>query len=372
MAVIKYHHHDAHPFFTEVRARSEAMFAANGKTRFGGTALIWKSVFWLSVYWGLYALILSSWLPFPLSLLAWMGFGFTMLILSLNIGHDASHGSFSSSKRVNQGFSYVFELIGTSNYLWAIMHNKAHHGYVNLHANDVAIQTEPMLRLSEEAPLYPWHRWQHIYAFGLYGISTLFWVLLKDFKFISKPMIGPFKAQPHPWYQLVMLVGFKLLYFGYVVGVPWLVAGIPLWQVLVGFLAMHLTMGVTLGLTFQTTHAVEETLPPKWLDQNVIDNTWAIHILESTSDFNTQSWLLNWLYGGLNCHVAHHLFPQFSHVHYPAISRIIREVAAEQGLQYVENRNMWVAAWSHLLHLKRLGRTKPIQVAAQAQMAAAN
>jgi linoleoyl-CoA desaturase len=362
MAVIKYHQHDVNLFFTEVRARSEKMFEANGKTRFGGRALYWKTGFWLGIYWVFYALILAGWLSFPFSLLLWMAFGFSMLLISLNIGHDASHGSFSPNKHVNRIFAYVFELIGTSSYLWGIMHNKAHHGYVNLHANDVAIQTEPMLRLSEEAPLYPWHRFQHLYGFGLYSISTLFWVLLKDFKFISKPRIGPFETRPHPWQQIVSLVIFKLLYFGYIVFIPCWVAGIPIGHVLLGFLVMHLTMGITLGLTFQTTHAVEETLPPRWRQFGVIDNPWAIHILESTSDFNTQSRMLNFLFGGLNTHVAHHLFPQYAHVHYPAISKIIREVAAEQGLPYVENKSMWVAAWSHIKYLKYLGNKEPITV----------
>jgi linoleoyl-CoA desaturase len=369
MATIKYHNHDAHPFFTEVRVRSEAMFKANGKSRFGGAALYWKTVFWFAVYWGFYTVIVSGIVPFPFSLLPWMVFGFAMLLISLNIGHDASHGCFSPSKRVNQIFAYVFEMIGTSSYLWGIMHNKAHHGYVNLHANDVAIQTEPMLRLSEEAPLYPWHRWQHIYAFPLYGISTLFWVLLKDFKFISRPKIGPFETQPHPWYQIVSLIFFKLVYFGYIIVIPALVSGAPFWQILLGFLAMHLTMGITLGLTFQTTHAVEETLPPRWMEPGIIDNTWAIHVLESTSDFNTQSKVLNFLYGGLNTHVAHHLFPHFSHVHYPAISKIIAEVAKEQDLPYVVNKNMWVAAWSHILFLRYLGRKKPIEIANPAHLA---
>lgn len=364
MTTIRYHHRDAHPFHALVWARSEAWFKASGKTRYGGVALYWKTAFWLSAYWGFYGLIISNLLPFPVTLLAWMAFGFAMLLVSLNIGHDASHGCFSPHRRVNAAFAYVFELIGTSSYLWGIMHNKAHHGYVNLHVNDVAIQTEPMLRLSPDAPHYPWQRWQHIYAIPLYSISTLFWVVLKDFRFITKPRIGPFDTSRHPWHQYVQLVGFKLIYFAYLIFVPWLWVGIPLWQVLLGFLLMHLTMGITLGLTFQTTHAVEETQDPNWEGPDAIDNTWAIHVLESTSDFNTQSRLLNFLFGGLNCHVAHHLFPNISHVHYPQISKIIEEVAVSQGLRYIQNPNMWAAAVSHLRYLKRLGNPHPVASAA--------
>ena len=358
MGAIRYHHHDANPFFATVKARSEAWMKATGRTRYGGWRIYLKSAFWLGTYFGLYSLLLFGLVPFPYSLLVWAGFGFAMLLISLNIGHDASHGSFSSNSKVNAVFSYVFELIGTSSYLWGIMHNKAHHGFVNLHVNDVAIQTEPMLRLSPDAPLYSWHRWQHLYAFPLYSISTLFWVLLKDFKFISKQKIGPFKGAPHPWYQYVLLVGTKLIYFGYIIVLPVMFSGASLWEILLGFLIMHLTMGITLGLTFQTTHAVEETCDPKWAKAGEIDNTWAVHVLESTSDFKTDSKLLNFLYGGLNSHVAHHIYPNISHVHYPGISKIIKEVAEELDLVYIENPNMWAAALSHIQYLKQLGDPK--------------
>lgn len=358
MASIRYHHHDSHPFFARVKERSDVWFKETGRTRYGGAPLYWKTLFWFGIYWGFYTLILLNILPFPANLLFWMVFGFAMLLLSLNIGHDASHGCFSPNRKINAAFAYVFELIGTSSYLWGIMHNKAHHGYVNLHVNDVAIQTEPMLRLSPDAPHYPWHRWQHIYAFGLYGISTLFWVILKDFKFMTRPNIGPYDTRRHPWYQYILLLAGKAIYFLYVVFIPWWVTGAPFWQILTGFLLMHLTMGVTLGLTFQTTHAVEDTQDPKWAGEGNIDNTWAVHVLESTSDFNTQSKSLNFLFGGLNTHVAHHLFPNISHIHYPAITKIIKEVAHEQGLTYIENPNMWVAAWSHIIHLRNLGNPK--------------
>ncbi|MBE1043055.1 fatty acid desaturase, partial [Escherichia coli] len=40
-----------------------------------------------------------------------------------------------------------------------------------------------------------------------------------------------------------------------------------------------------------------------------------------------------WL-GGANLHLTHHLFPHWSHRHYPALSRIIGEVAPRFGIDY--------------------------------------
>ena len=38
--------------------------------------------------------------------------------------------------------------------------------------------------------------------------------------------------------------------------------------------------------------------------------------------------------GGLNLHLTHHLFPTYSHRHYPALAAIVERLAARHGLPY--------------------------------------
>ena len=38
--------------------------------------------------------------------------------------------------------------------------------------------------------------------------------------------------------------------------------------------------------------------------------------------------------GGLNLQIEHHLFPAVSFMHYPAISKIVRQEAEARGLEY--------------------------------------
>jgi linoleoyl-CoA desaturase len=81
-----------------------------------------------------------------------------------------------------------------------------------------------------------------------------------------------------------------------------------------------------------------------------------VHEMLTTCNFATGNRLLSWYVGGLNFQVEHHLFTKVCSVHYPAISRIVRETAARHGVPYYENPTLAGAIRSHWRMLKRLGR----------------
>jgi linoleoyl-CoA desaturase len=66
--------------------------------------------------------------------------------------------------------------------------------------------------------------------------------------------------------------------------------------------------------------------------------------------------MISWFVGGLNFQIEHHLFPKISHIHYPAISKIIRQACNEYNITYVEYPRMYQAVWSHVSFLKRMGK----------------
>jgi linoleoyl-CoA desaturase len=53
--------------------------------------------------------------------------------------------------------------------------------------------------------------------------------------------------------------------------------------------------------------------------------------------------------------VEHHLFPRISHVHYPALNKIVRETCEKFGVQYNEYGTVVAAVRSHTRHLKTMG-----------------
>jgi linoleoyl-CoA desaturase len=58
----------------------------------------------------------------------------------------------------------------------------------------------------------------------------------------------------------------------------------------------------------------------------------------------------------LNFQIEHHLFPRISHIHYPAISKIIRDTCREFDIPYLEYPRVRLALASHVSHLRGLSR----------------
>ena len=82
--------------------------------------------------------------------------------------------------------SHSFNLIGASAKVWEIQHNVLHHTYPNIEQADDDINTPFFLRFSPHAKKYWIHKFQHIYIWFFYAISTLAWITGKDFIRINR------------------------------------------------------------------------------------------------------------------------------------------------------------------------------------------
>ena len=276
--------------------------------------------------------------------------------LGFCVAHDALHDAYSSSRRLNRVLGWTFDFLGASSYMWKILHNVVHHTYTNVHGVDEDLEVSGLLRLSPYTPRKGIHRFQHLYCFFAYSLSTLNWVFLKDYQYLSRREIGPFDRRVHRKRDLGALVAWKLFYYAWTIVIPLLVLKLAWWQFLIGYVAMHLTAGTILGVVFQLAHVVEDTQHPLADSEGHMERAWAVHQMATTSDFARGSRWLSWYVGGLNFQVEHHLFPKICSVHYPAISGIVREVAAKHGVPYNEHPSLWAAIRSHRETLKRLGR----------------
>jgi linoleoyl-CoA desaturase len=147
----------------------------------------------------------------------------------------------------------------------------------------------------------------------------------------------------------------KVGYFFMMIVLPIMLVGFLPWMI--GFLIIAMFAGFVLSIVFQLAHTVEETaFPVPDADINTIENEWAIHQVETTANFATRNKLISWLVGGLNFQIEHHLFPKISHIHYPAISKIIKKTCEEYGVKYIEFRRLRQAIVSHTVHLRNMGR----------------
>jgi linoleoyl-CoA desaturase len=320
----------------------------------GGRSLYIKAALSIPIAIGLYALILFGHYSDWTGLLLCVALGLVLAFVAVNIMHDACHGSYSDRSGINYFLGLSMNAVGSNAFLWKIRHNVLHHTYTNIDGIDHDIANWPMLRQSEAQTRKPIHRFQHIYMFGLYAVTTLYWIFIQDFqKYFSRtiPPSTPIKFDVRE--QIIFWIT-KGFYFFFFVILPIIFFGWIAW--LVGFVVMHFAMSLGLITIFQLSHLVELTAIASSESTKLDEIEWAVHELMTTSNYATASKLVTWLVGGLNFQIEHHLFPNVSHIHYFAISRIVRETCREFNLPYNEYPSVFSAIRSHIRHMRNLGR----------------
>ncbi|WP_018478925.1 fatty acid desaturase family protein [Pontibacter roseus] len=355
---VKFVNKDKSLFFPTLRKRVDNYFLENSLPKTANTAMLVKSVVLIATYVLPFIALLALQPAWPLGLLLWFVMGLGVAGIGMSVMHDANHGAFSNSKRVNDLMGHTLNMVGGSAFNWKLQHNILHHTYTNVVEMDEDIQDRLVLRFNPHSKVKFFHRLQWMYAFAFYGLLTLYWVVAKDFVqyrlFIRNGVNTNTAAENRTW--LLKLIGMKVLYFFVVLGVPSLFFGIPFVQVLLGFLLMHFVAGIILTVVFQLAHTVEGTSHPRPDEHGNIENDWAIHQMNTTVNFSRHNKWLSWYVGGLNFQIEHHLFPRVCHVHYPAIAHIVKETAEEFGIPYMENKTFGQAVRSHIATLYRFGR----------------
>jgi linoleoyl-CoA desaturase len=278
--------------------------------------------------------------------------GLAQTFLLLNIAHDSNHNAISANPAINKTLNYAFDLCGISSYMWRILHHRGHHSCINLHGEDDALTGRGIFRFTPHEPRAGWHRFQHIYALFLYAVFSLDYVFVRDFEAFFFPKHDYLTRTKHPAREYAILFVGKAFYFTYMLILPVALLGKSFALVAGAFVLVHLIIGLSVSLVFQTTHTIDSTHFP--LTRNEFDNS-VYHIFATTADYATGNPVVGWLTGGLNHHIAHHLCPFVCHTHYAPLTRIVRETAEEFGIPYRQNPTMTKAIWHHLILLKQLG-----------------
>ncbi|MEP7008856.1 MAG: acyl-CoA desaturase [Acidobacteriota bacterium] len=344
-------------FSKTLSLRVDDYFQSRGIGRHANLEMITKTVLGLVLWIATYIWLLTGRFS-PLQVVGvYVVHGLAQLHMAFNIAHDANHGAYSRSKRVNRILACVFDGVGASSYMWRLMHNDSHHSFVNVREADSTFASGNIFRFSPRDEIKPYHRYQHLYAPLIYCLTTLDWTLTKDFRwFFRERRFGNRKVIRHPLSEVILLFGGKAFYFTYMLVLPLLVLHVPWYAVVAGFVVMHLLLGFSLALIFQPNHFNEDATFPEANEEGHISNNYIRHIFDTTSDYARGNPFANWILGCLNLHVIHHMFPSICHVHYPALTRILKETADEYGLNYRENRTLSGAFLAHLRWLRVLGR----------------
>ncbi len=141
---------------------------------------------------------------------------------------------------------------------------------------------------------------------------------------------------------------------------PWQVLPFTLLQVLVGFLAMHGLLGLCIALVLLPSHFIGGTRFYLKPSAGFQPHSWAEHQLLTTIDIAPESKFLNFLLGGLNTNVLHHIYPKLAHIHLPYLSIILDQTAHDYRLPY-KKLTLKKAIAEHFRFLKEMGNNPNIE-----------
>jgi linoleoyl-CoA desaturase len=341
-------------FARELRHRAAAILADPRAMKTGAWLMKAKASVWAAAFLLSYGALLSA--PASGGACIALAFcaGMATLLLAIGAGHDAAHGAFFASPAWNRALAIgSFALLGVDGNLWQRRHNGSHHAFPNVSGCDVDIDQNPILRLSPHHARRPWQRWQAYYAPLAYALVQAHSILVGDAIYLLRKRLANIHRERPSASDVAIFAGTKLVYATLAFVLPAALLHRPWWQIAATWFGVSAVTSLTFIALLIGTHFVEAASHPTVAPDGTIEGSWARHQLATSLDWSPESRLANWISGGANAHAAHHLFPRVPHVHYRALTPLIRELAARHAVPY--NRATFPGMMrSHFRFLQRM------------------
>jgi fatty acid desaturase len=327
----------------EGRAHWRALFHAVKRQRLMAPALP-RALLKLAL---LYALLAAAlWLAWFGGSWAAPGAGQVALALLLAqfafVGHDAGHGSVSARGGVNRGFGQAAMTLVTGLAFdeWIGRH-RAHHQFCQDEARDPDMAVALVVSLTERSRrakgrLGRWltrHQWLHVWLLSLLFAHSQ--RLQSQAAVLREPRRRRLDA---------LILGFHfLLWFGLPL---WL--GAPFVAALLAYLVPLTLLGPYLAGIFWVNH-----IGMPLVERPESFSFFEHQALTSRTIVNPPGW--DWLFGGLNFQIEHHLFPQVPSSRLGAVQRIVRAHFERHAIAY--NAASWGEAMAAVArHLRQVAR----------------
>jgi linoleoyl-CoA desaturase len=348
--------------YRQIRERSEAYFKDNNLSKFADKAFWAKITLTTIIAATAYFFILTA-TEYIILAPSFLIFGMAMILISMNLGHDAAHSAITGNKRIDDIlFRIVFSTQGLSGYLWQIRHNHSHHVLPNVLENDSDMELGGLIMFDPNEGMKWYHKYQHVYAPFLYQFGTLVLLVYQDYEMLERREHGNLRFNKIPLSEWIHFFRAKIVHLTLYLGLPFAFSNLSFGYILLAYISMHFTVSSFMMFTFLISHHVMEVdyvETEKTDNQQLVGDAWIRHQIVTTIDFNENSRFANFLFGGFNLHIAHHIFPEINHTHYPALTKIVKEVLVENNLDWYKSFSFFQGCSSHLKHLKRVTRTAP-------------
>lgn len=346
--------HAKNSLHQDLRNRVQAYFTENNIKQSGGSQIMTKAIILVSIFVATYLHLMIGKPVWWVAALECALLGVVIASIGFNVMHDGGHGSFSESKIINKLASWSASMLGVSQFMWNVKHNMIHHTYTNVDGVDDDIEIGVMMRMAPTQEKFLIHKYQHVYFVVLYMLMYVFWVFFSDYKKYFTRKIGNFPIKKISFGDHIRFWAVKVWHLLAFIILPIYVWGIGAY--LIGFVIMAVVSGFILSIVFQLAHTVEDAaFPTPDVETHKLPDEFAAHQIKTTANFATNNKFISWYVGGLNFQVEHHLFPKISHVHYPAINKIVIETCKDHKLDYIEYPTMGSAIKAHVKFLKRMG-----------------
>jgi fatty acid desaturase len=238
------------------------------------------------------------------------------------IGHDAGHGSIGRTGAANRAFGQAAMTLVTGLAFdeWIARH-RAHHRYCQDQTRDPDMAVAFVVSLTEESArskgalgrlltrLQPLHIW----------LLSLFFGHSQRHLSQAAVLTSPRRRR----LDAAMLAAHYALWFG----LPCGVLGVPFTSALLAYAVPLTILGPYLAAIFWVNHIgmplIRDAERFSFFEHQVV-----------TSRTIVSPPALDWVFGGLNYQIEHHLFPQVPSRRLPALQRIVREHFARNRLEY--------------------------------------
>lgn len=249
--------------------------------------------------------------------------GFAVVQVAL-LGHDAGHLEVFKESRKNWALGQLCWTLtaGVGFWYWNDRHNR-HHGHTNDATEDPDIQGKGLFAITfnekEGAARHGWRRMVIKYQIILVILGMMF----ISFAFRVEGMLFALRrlSGSRRFFEIALLSLNMLLWAMLVIVLGWRGVGI--------FLGGHMVASLYLGAIIAPNH----TGMPVWAE-GVKLSFLERQVLSSRNITSHPVW--DFLFGGLNYQIEHHLFPTMPRVHFKRARNIVKPFCTVHGLSYEE------------------------------------
>lgn len=294
-----------------------------------------KAVILPLIYFGLYFLAQFNAGNPNIYLLCYALMGITLVLIYLNLIHEAAHNNIFKTKSLNTAVLKIFDFVGANSYIWKKRHIASHHAYPNVDGWDTDMEQSGALMVYPHLKPKGIQKIQHRVFFFIYPMYLFNWMFIRDFRdFFDTDRIIQKTQGKIPTSEKVKMVAYKLFYFFYQIIIPIAFLHVS-WKLALGAWFLQVTVASVFALfVLLPLHPLVDNHFPLTDENSKLPFSWIRHQYEVTNDLKENNWFIRHILGNFNFHVAHHLFPNYSYVYYAEISDEIEKFADEHQFSY--------------------------------------